>query len=112
MSKTVYPMTFQPVLKEKIWGGQKLNAIFSKGTSATAKVGESWEIADLKEGQSTVKNGALAGKSLHEAIVANPEALLGTKVHDWVVPKEWGISDAYIIDPNGNKICNIKNKFK
>ena len=32
----------------------------------------------------------------------------GTKVHDWVVPKEWGISDAYIIDPNGNKICNIK----
>ncbi|HBT09831.1 MAG TPA: mannose-6-phosphate isomerase, partial [Leeuwenhoekiella sp.] len=57
-------MTFDPVLKEKIWGGQKLNAIFNKGTSATAKVGESWEIADLKEGQSTVKNGALAGKSL------------------------------------------------
>ena len=82
MSTSIYPMTFDPVLKEKIWGGQKLNAIFNKGTSATAKVGESWEIADLKEGQSTVKNGALAGKSLHEAIVANPEGLLGTKVYD------------------------------
>jgi len=32
----------------------------------------------------------------------------GTKVFDWIVPKEWNCNDAYIIDPNGNKICNFK----
>lgn len=32
----------------------------------------------------------------------------GTKCFDWVVPPEWNIRDAYIIAPNGNKICDIK----
>jgi len=32
----------------------------------------------------------------------------GTKVHDWVVPEEWSVSDSYIIDPKGKKICDIK----
>ncbi|RXG14753.1 mannose-6-phosphate isomerase type 1 [Leeuwenhoekiella polynyae] len=82
MSNSVYPLTFKPVLKEKIWGGQKLHEIFGKGDNATAKVGESWEIADLEEGQSIVKEGALAGKTLNEAIVSDPEGLLGKKVYD------------------------------
>ena len=32
----------------------------------------------------------------------------GTKVFDWQVPKEWNIQDAYIITPQGNKICDFK----
>src|SRR3990172_2952162 len=32
----------------------------------------------------------------------------GTKVFDWIVPKEWNINDAYIIDPAGNKIIDFK----
>ncbi len=28
----------------------------------------------------------------------------GTSVFDWKIPKEWNISDGYIIDPNGKKI--------
>ena len=32
----------------------------------------------------------------------------GTKAHDWVVPKEWKLIDAYIIDPYGKKICDVK----
>ena len=31
-----------------------------------------------------------------------------TKVFDWVVPKEWKVNEAYIIDPNGKKICDFK----
>lgn len=32
----------------------------------------------------------------------------GTKCFDWVVPEEWNIRDAYIIDPLGNKLCDFK----
>ena len=31
----------------------------------------------------------------------------GTKVFDWIVPPEWYVSEAYIIDPNGKKICDF-----
>ncbi len=33
----------------------------------------------------------------------------GAKVFDWEIPKEWNISDAYIITPEGKKIANFKN---
>ena len=33
----------------------------------------------------------------------------GTKCFDWTVPKEWNCDDGYIIDPDGNKICDFKN---
>lgn len=32
----------------------------------------------------------------------------GTQVFDWVIPKEWKVSDAYIITPSGEKICDFK----
>ena len=33
----------------------------------------------------------------------------GTKVFDWTVPKEWDVKEAYIIGPNGKKICDFSN---
>ena len=32
----------------------------------------------------------------------------GAKVLDWTIPKEWNISDAYIITPGGKKIADFK----
>ncbi|ARJ56245.1 DUF4910 domain-containing protein [Campylobacter cuniculorum] len=32
----------------------------------------------------------------------------GSKVFDWTVPSEWNVKDAYIITPNGKKICDFK----
>ena len=32
----------------------------------------------------------------------------GTQVFDWNIPKEWNINDAYVIDPDGNKIIDFK----
>ncbi len=32
----------------------------------------------------------------------------GTKVFDWVVPKEWSIKSAYILTPDKKKICDFK----
>ncbi len=36
------------------------------------------------------------------------EVPTGTKCFDWKVPREWNISDAYIITPSGNKICDFE----
>ena len=32
----------------------------------------------------------------------------GYKCFDWKVPLEWSVNDAYIIDPDGKKICDLK----
>ncbi|EEU7336113.1 DUF4910 domain-containing protein [Campylobacter jejuni] len=32
----------------------------------------------------------------------------GTKVFDWIVPDEWNVKEAYIITPEGEKICDFK----
>ena len=37
------------------------------------------------------------------------EVKSGTKVYDWIIPKEWNINDAYVIDPDGKKIIDFKS---
>lgn len=32
----------------------------------------------------------------------------GTSVFDWMIPKEWNIHDAYVINPSGKKIIDFK----
>lgn len=36
------------------------------------------------------------------------EVPTGTNAFDWTVPKEWNINDAYVIDPNGDKIIDFQ----
>ncbi len=76
-----YPIQFQPILKEKIWGGQQLKTFLSK-TDKDLPFGESWEIADLPNGQSVVTQGELKGQALGEVISAFAKAVLGAPVVD------------------------------
>ncbi len=71
---------FNPILKEKIWGGEKLVSQLNK-KSKSNNVGESWEISDVEGDTSIVSNGELAGKSLKELIGNYKESLVGGKVY-------------------------------
>jgi mannose-6-phosphate isomerase len=76
----LYPLQFNPILKERIWGGEKLKTILNK--PITSKItGESWELSTVEGDVSVVANGHLAGKSLNDLIDSNPEELLGTAVY-------------------------------
>ena len=75
-----YPLRFEPILKEKVWGGRRL-AELGKPLPDGVLIGESWELADLPEsipgGRSTVANGPLVGTPLPTVIEAEQETIMG-----------------------------------
>lgn len=76
---TLYPLKFEPILKEKVWGGNKLNTLFQK--EAIGEIGESWEISGVNENVSVVSNGSLKGKSLNWLLEVYKHKLVGRKVY-------------------------------
>jgi mannose-6-phosphate isomerase len=76
----LYPLQFEPILKERIWGGTKLKTILNKPITSDI-TGESWEISTVEGDVSVVSNGDLAGKSLNDLIQVAPEDILGTEVY-------------------------------
>jgi mannose-6-phosphate isomerase len=75
----LYPLQFEPILKERIWGGTKLKTILNKPITSDI-TGESWEISTVEGDVSVVSNGFLAGKSLNDLIQTAPEDILGKEV--------------------------------
>ena len=76
----LYPLTFTPIVKDKIWGGQKLKTILGKEFGTLPNGGESWEISGVKGNISVIDNGPLAGKTLNDIIAEYGAKLLGEKV--------------------------------
>ena len=74
-----YPIKFQPILQEKICGGQKLSHLLGKPSESEA-LGESWEISGVKGNISEVANGALAGKDLRQLLSTFQAELVGRQV--------------------------------
>jgi mannose-6-phosphate isomerase len=79
-SMKLYPLQFEPILKERIWGGTKLKTYLNKPITSDI-TGESWEISTVENDVSILANGTFKGKSLNELINEFPEAVLGTKVY-------------------------------
>lgn len=80
MMKNLYPLKFEPILKERIWGGEKLKTLFNK-QSNIENVGESWELSDVEGDTSIVANGSLQGKSLKDLLAEYAEELVGAKIY-------------------------------
>ncbi len=77
----LYPLKFDAILKSTIWGGERIASL--KGIASTSStVGESWEVADVKNDKSTVSNGPLRGRTLSQLLTAYKEELVGKSVYD------------------------------
>ena len=72
MPSPLYPLKFDPIYKQKVWGGRNLERLGRRlpGDDSTL-IGESWEVADLDASspsggggspeRSRVRNGRLKG---------------------------------------------------
>lgn len=74
---TLYPLIFQPIFKDRVWGGRRLETLYGKKLPPAIPVGESWEVSDRPGDLSVVVNGPLAGKDLHWLIEHYRTALVG-----------------------------------
>lgn len=77
----LYPLKFKPLLKQTIWGGDKL-AYKSKDSKVKDSIGESWEISGVQDNVSVVSEGILADNSLEELIEVYMGDLVGDKIYE------------------------------
>jgi mannose-6-phosphate isomerase len=73
----LYPLIFEPIFKERVWGGRELQRLYAKTLPPSAPVGESWEISDRAGDASLIANGPLAGRDLHWLMDNHAQDLLG-----------------------------------
>ena len=78
----LYPIKFQPIFHEKIWGGQRMRTILNKDFGDLPNCGESWELSGVEGSISVVSNGFLAGNDLNELIEIYMGDLVGDKVYE------------------------------
>ena len=73
----LYPFTFHPTFKQRVWGGRELERLYHKPLPPGVPIGESWEISDRPGDVSVVSNGPLAGKDLRWLMEKHAADLLG-----------------------------------
>ncbi|MEY2409998.1 MAG: mannose-6-phosphate isomerase [Verrucomicrobiota bacterium] len=73
----LYPLTFQPIFKTRLWGGRNLERLYDKRLDSTEPIGESWEISDRPGDASVIANGPLAGKDLRWLMEEHRRDVLG-----------------------------------
>lgn len=91
-----YPLTFEPRILTKVWGGTKLTTLFGKPPSADPK-GESWEVSAVDGNESIVDAGPHQGAKLDELLREQGAALSGelvTQRHGKVFPLLLKLLDA------------------
>jgi mannose-6-phosphate isomerase len=83
----LYPLKFNPIFKEIVWGGSRLHTILNKRVAADKNIGESWELSGVKGNLSVVSNGYLKGNNIEELVEVYMGELVGEKVYEQFGPE-------------------------
>lgn len=75
----MYPIRFENLYYEKIWGGRDLESF--RGNLPAGDIGESWDIACHPNGTGIVENGEFKGIRFDDLIKTQGHALVGSKVN-------------------------------
>ena len=68
---------FEPIYKERIWGGTKIRDLFGRETPEGSRIGESWEIVDRKDDNSVLANTSFRGRTLSELLEFEGKSVMG-----------------------------------
>lgn len=82
-----------------------MNDICQPGSQMLALMHRLWPICRSITGDGVRATLEILREQLPEMLVH--EVPTGTRCFDWVIPQEWSIRDAYIIDPLGRKVVNF-----
>ena len=74
----MYPMKFENLYFEKVWGGRDFEAF--RDNLPKDKIGESWDVACHENGMSIISNGKFKGKSLKEVIDVYGAKFIGENI--------------------------------
>jgi mannose-6-phosphate isomerase len=74
----IYPLTFAPVLRSYLWGGQRLASLYGRELPP-GKTAESWEISGHPSGATICDRGFWQGHSLPEILELLGEKLAGSR---------------------------------
>jgi mannose-6-phosphate isomerase len=80
MRLSLYPLKFQPIVQERIWGGSRLKSLFQVDTDKL--IGEYWVLSGHPTAKSIISNGPFTGKSLNDMIAEYPEGYLGASAQE------------------------------
>ncbi|MCL1858401.1 MAG: class I mannose-6-phosphate isomerase [Oscillospiraceae bacterium] len=64
--KNLYPLKLKPVLKDAIWGGNRLASEYKKSDNPNKKIAESWELTVHKNGVNIIENGEYANQTIED----------------------------------------------
>jgi mannose-6-phosphate isomerase len=78
----LYPLKFNPIFKEKIWGGDKIHTVFGMNYAPLPNCGEAWVLSGYGDEISMVNNGFLAENQLDELIDVYMGDLVGEAVYE------------------------------
>ena len=72
------PIKFKPILKQTLWGGEKIVKFKGIDGHDGEQIGESWELSGVPGNESVAANGEYEGRTLTEIVTAEKERLVGT----------------------------------
>ncbi|MBR5349705.1 MAG: class I mannose-6-phosphate isomerase [Prevotella sp.] len=70
------PIKFIPLLKQTIWGGEKISALKHRHLTIS-NIGESWEISGVKNDETIADNEPYHGKTVNQLVAEYQEKLVG-----------------------------------
>lgn len=82
MDHKLYPLKFKPVLKDKIWGGNKIKTVLGIDFSPLPNCGEAWVVSGVEDNPTVVSNGFLEDNELNELVEIYMGDLSGDSVYN------------------------------
>lgn len=82
MDHKLYPIKFQPVLKDKIWGGNRIKTALGIDTAPLPNCGEAWVLSGVEGNPTLVTNGFLEGNELNELVEIYMGDLMGDDLYN------------------------------